>query len=148
MAEEKSIQSKNTDERLLGLMEDLQAKTSYLSEENLRKVARELDMSLSRVYSVATFYKAFSLKPKGKHRVCVCVGTACHVRGADRIVEKIAMDLNISPGGTTGDGNFSLETLNCIGACALGPVVVVDGESYGKVASSEIEKILDKYRNK
>ena len=112
---------------LIAILEEIQAKYSYLPEEALRIVAEKTGRSLVDVYGVATFYKSFSLKPRGKHLISVCTGTACHVRGASNIAEAFGRQLGIKTGETTPDKEISLETLNCLGACALGPIVVVDG---------------------
>jgi len=129
-------------ENILGALEDVQEKDNYLSEENLRAIADRFGVPLSRIYSLATFYKAFSLKPKGKHHICVCTGTPCHVRGSGRIVEEFERLLGVKAGDTTGDGQYSLETVNCIGACALGPVVVKDGEYHGKMTPEKVRGMI------
>ena len=132
-------------ENILGVLEDIQDKLKYLPEEALKTVAERFGVSESQVYSLATFYKAFSLKPKGRHHICVCTGTACYVRGADRIVDKISGDLKIKPGDTTEDGNFSLEKVNCVGTCALGPVVIIDGKYHGKMSVVKVDKVMKEY---
>ena len=103
-------------------------------------------MPLARVYGLATFYKAFSLKPKGKNVIMVCLGTACHVRGGPKLVDKIEQYLKIKGGETTPDGLFTLETVNCLGACALGPLMVINGHYYGKMAPSKVEKVLNEIK--
>ncbi len=127
---------------LLSILRDIQNKYGYLPEEQLREVAVNLCMSLIDVYGVATFYKSFSLKPRGRHQVKVCRGTACHVRGASRIVKETEQKLGISPGETSENGEYSLETVMCLGCCAIGPVVVKDGKYYGQVKPVELESIL------
>lgn len=129
---------------LISILEEIQSKYSYLPEEALRKVAEESGKSLADVYGVATFYRAFSLKPRGKHLVSVCLGTACHVRGAPMLAEEVAGQLGIRAGETTSDNEFTLETVNCLGACALGPVMVVDGRYFPKVKASTVRQILDR----
>jgi len=129
-------------ENLLSILQDVQKECGYLSEEKLIEAAETLDMPLIDVYGVATFYKSFSLKPRGRHLVKVCLGTACHVRGATRIVEEIGRKLGIGPGETSDNGEFSLETVMCLGCCAIGPVVVVDGKYYGQVTPTKVESIL------
>jgi len=104
-----------------------------------------MGISLSRIYKVATFYKSFSLLPRGRHEIKVCMGTACHIRGAARILESIKRELKVEPGKTTEDMRFTLETVNCLGACALGPIVVVDGEYHGQMSSSKLPRILKQY---
>lgn len=131
---------------LISILEDIQAKFSYLPEEALKVVAEKTGRSLVDIYGVATFYKSFSLKPRGKHLISVCLGTACHVRGGESIAEEIEKQLKIKAGDTTSDRQFTLETVNCLGACALGPVVVVDGHYFSNVQPSMIQNILEKTR--
>ncbi len=131
---------------LISLLLDIQDKYFYLPQEALERVAEKVQVPPIQVYQVARFYKAFSLKPRGKHLITVCDGTACHVRGGERMVEQIGRLLKVTPGETTEDQLFTLETVNCLGCCALGPVMVVDGTYYGKMAATKIEKVLDKYR--
>ncbi len=132
---------------LISLLLDIQDAFFYLPQEALEHVAEKVGVPPVQVYQVARFYKAFSLKPRGKHLVTVCLGTACHVRGGGRLVEQIGRLLKVEPGETTEDKSFTLETVNCLGCCALGPVMVVDGTYYGKMSATKIEKILNKYRN-
>jgi NADH-quinone oxidoreductase subunit E len=127
---------------LIAILEKVQAEYGYLPEEELRKVAGETHRSLVDVYGVATFYKAFSLKPRGKHLISVCLGTACHVQGGPRIAEEVQRRLDIRAGETTPDKEFTLETVNCLGACALGPVVVVDGHYFSKVRTRMVPEII------
>ncbi|RTZ92429.1 MAG: NAD(P)H-dependent oxidoreductase subunit E [Deltaproteobacteria bacterium] len=127
--------------QLIPILQDVQAEENYLPREALEAISEKLDIPLVRLYSVATFYKAFSLKPRGKHIVQVCMGTACHVRGAPRILDKMVRDFGIQPGGTTKDMEFTLETVNCLGACALGPIVVVDGEYHGQMTTPKWDKL-------
>jgi len=131
---------------LISVLEEIQAKYGYLPENVLREVAEKTGSSLVDVYGVATFYRAFSLKPRGKHLVSVCLGTACHVRGGPAVAEEIERRLGIKGGETTQDREFTLETVNCLGACALGPVIVVDGHYFPKVRVSMVGDILDKVR--
>jgi len=130
---------------LVSILQDVQAKLNYLPREALLKVSQGLDVPLSRVYSVATFFKAFSLKPRGRHLLHVCMGTACHVRGAVRVLDRIEQELGISSGETTRDLEYTLETVNCVGACALGPVVVVDGEYAGQMTSDKVKHLLESF---
>ncbi len=127
---------------LIPVLQDIQDRYNYLPEELLEEVSRRLQRPLRDVYGVATFYRAFSLTPKGKHIVTVCLGTACHVRGGARIAETLARELGIEPGETTDDMQFTLETVNCLGCCAIGPIVVVDGEYYGMVDNRKALSIL------
>ncbi|MFH1999433.1 MAG: NAD(P)H-dependent oxidoreductase subunit E, partial [Planctomycetota bacterium] len=117
----------NKDSNLISLLEGIQAKYGYLPEDALRNVAKDTGRSLVDIYGVATFYKAFSLKPRGKHLISVCLGTACHVSGGPIIAKEFERQLKIKAGGTTEDREFTLETVACLGACAIGPVAVVDG---------------------
>ena len=130
---------------LVSILQDLQAECNYLPKEGLTRVSEGLDIPLSQVYSVATFFKAFSLKPRGRHSITVCLGTACHVRGAVRILENIERELGISRGGTTDDLRYTLETVNCVGACALGPIVIVDGEYSGQMKTDKVRPLLENY---
>jgi len=127
---------------LTALLLDIQTEYNYLPQGALRRVAERMGMPLIRVYQVAAFYKAFSLKPRGKHLITVCLGTACHVRGAVRIVEQAGRSLGIAPGETSKDRQFTLETVNCLGCCALGPIMVVDGKYHGKMSASRVDRVL------
>ncbi len=131
---------------LISILEEIQSKYSYLPEKALRQVAEKTGRSLVDVYGVATFYKSFSLKPRGKHLISVCSGTACHVRGAKNIAKEVEHQLHIKSGETTSDNEFTLETVNCLGACALGPVVVVDGHYFPQVKITMVSEILEKSR--
>jgi NADH-quinone oxidoreductase subunit E len=139
------ILEKHTDDkgRLIAILEEIQAEYGYLPEESLRIVSDKTGRSLVDIYGVATFYRSFSLKPRGKHLVCACLGTACHVRGAPRVVEELERQLGIEVGQTTADKEFTLETVNCLGACALGPVVVIDGHYFSKVRKSKVSQLLE-----
>jgi NADH:ubiquinone oxidoreductase subunit E len=130
---------------LTTILQDIQDEYNYLPPQAMEHVAEKMGLPLSQVLHVATFYKAFSLEPRGKHLITVCLGTACHVRGGARLVEQVERLLKIRAGGTTSDLQFTLETVNCVGSCALGPVMIVDGEYYGKMASSKVERVLKKY---
>ena len=134
-------------ELLIQVLQDMQVRFGYLPEEGLRRVAEELGVPLPRIYHVATFYKAFSLRPRGKYVISVCRGTACHVRGSERLVEAAQRELGIRDGETTEDLMFSLECVNCLGACALAPVVVVGGATYGKVTPERLRQIIEGYRS-
>jgi len=130
---------------LVSILQDIQAELNYLPKEALLEVSQILDMPLSQVYSVATFFKAFSLKPRGRHLVDVCLGTACHVRGAVKILERIEQELGVNSGETTSDLRYTLETVNCVGACALGPIVIVDGEYAGQMKIDKVKPLLESY---
>ncbi len=131
---------------LIMVLQDVQKTYRYLPEDALREVAQLMHIPMARVYSVATFYRTFSLKPKGRHHICVCTGTACHVRGARLIVEKLQRDLKISPGETTPDKEYSLETVNCLGACALGPLVTADEEYFGNLTNAGVDRMMKRVR--
>lgn len=130
---------------LVDILQDIQAETGYLPKNVLEETARGLDIPLSRVYSVATFFKAFSLKPRGRHLIHVCMGTACHVRGSGKVLEKIEEELGVKRGETTPDLKFTLETVNCVGACALGPIVVVGEDYHGEMTPEGIVPVLKEY---
>ena len=129
-------------ESLIPILQEIQEEFNFLSEPSIKEVAVGLDLPLHHVYSVATFYNVFSLKPKGRNIVKVCMGSACHVRGAGRIMEEIERSLNIKNGETTEDGKFSLETVNCLGACALGPIMVLNKEYHGHITPAKVKKIF------
>ena len=149
IAEEVSrVVEKHADRRgaLISVLEEVQQKYGYLSPEALQAVAEKSRRSLVDVYSVATFYRAFTLTPRGKHYLCACVGTACHVRGAPNVVQELKTQLQVEPGETTPDREFTFETVNCLGACALGPMVTVDGHYNSNVSTAKVRRILDKAR--
>jgi NADH-quinone oxidoreductase subunit E len=130
--------------QIIAILHQLQDQERYLPEEELRYIARQLVIPASQIFHISTFYKAFSLKPKGKHVCNVCMGTACHVRGAPLVLEELERKLRIKAGGTTEDGEFSLDTVNCLGACALGPLVTVDGEYFGNMSTVKVNRVLRK----
>ncbi len=134
------------DASLVAMLQDMQAEMNYLPKEALEYTAEKLDIPVTRVFRVATFYGAFSLTPRGRHQIHVCLGTACHVRGAGRIVDTLERQLKIKPGETTPDLEFSLDTVMCLGACAAGPIVVVDGGYHGEMSSLKMEKLLKEYQ--
>ena len=130
---------------VLAILQDIQASENYLPRKTLEEVAEKLNISLARIYKLATFYRVLSLTPKGRHLVNVCMGTACHVRGARMVLERLERDLGVQEGGTTQDLNFSLDTVRCVGCCSLGPVVVIDDEIYGKLNQEKASKVLKDY---
>lgn len=132
-------------EFLICILQDLQTRYGYLPRDALIRVAEKFNIPLIQIYSVATFFKAFSLRPKGGHTIHVCLGTACHVRGAERVLGKIKRDLDIDVDETTKDMNFTLKTVNCLGACALGPIVEVDGKYHGHMNTNKVDSVLKKY---
>jgi NADH-quinone oxidoreductase subunit E len=127
---------------LIQILLRIQRENNWLPEDALLWVSKRLDVPLSQIYHVATFYKAFSLVPRGRHVIHVCLGTACQVRGAPRLLDRVTERLKIRPGETSRDMRFSLDTVNCLGCCALGPVMVVDGRYYGRPTVKEIEQII------
>jgi NADH:ubiquinone oxidoreductase subunit E len=137
-----------TPESLIPILQEIQEEYNFLSEDSIKDVASELTMPLHHVYSVATFYNVFSLKPKGQNIVKVCMGSACHVRGAVRIMEEIERSLSIKSGETSTDGKFSLESVNCLGACALGPIMVLNKEYNGHITPAKVEKIFQEFNSK
>jgi NADH-quinone oxidoreductase subunit E len=130
---------------LIPILLDIQHECRYLPEDALVTVSEKLKVPLSQIYSLATFYKAFSLKPRGKHSISVCLGTACHVQGSTMILEKVERDLDVKRGSTTKDLNFDVEEVHCLGCCGLAPVMTVDGDLYGKVTLTKVPSILKKY---
>lgn len=129
----------------LAILQDIQKKYKYIPREALDKVSEYLNVPLSKLYGMATFYKALSLVPKGENIITVCDGTACHVRASSVILEELEKYLQIMPGETTEDGKFSLQTVNCLGSCAIAPVMVVNDNYYGKVTPNIIPDILKQY---
>lgn len=127
---------------LIGLLSDIQQRYHYLPHNALVLLSETLDIPLSQIYGVATFYHAFSLKPRGAHLVRVCMGTACHVRGAPHILNRLETKLNVHAGETTRDRNVTLETVNCLGACALGPITVVDEKYQGQMDIAKTDRVL------
>lgn len=128
---------------LIQILLEIQRENRWLPKKALTRVGERLVVPLSQIYQITTFYKAFSLVPKGQHMVTVCTGTACHVRGAPRILDRAQELINIGPGDTSSDLKFSLETVNCLGCCALGPVVVVDGEYHGRLSPGQVKNVLE-----
>ncbi len=129
---------------LISLMQDINEEYSYLPEEVLGVVSKELAVPMSRFYSLATFYSCFRLEPRGKKHICVCVGTACHVRGAPLVVDTIERELEMKSGETSADGEYTLDSVNCVGACALGPLVTIDGEFHGHMDQKKVKKLIKK----
>ena len=131
---------------VIAMLQDIQAEFRYLPEEVLRYLSQSMAIPIAKIYSLASFYRAFSLEPRGKHLIHVCLGTACHVRGAVRILGTIERTLGIQAGETDANLEFTLETVNCLGACALGPVVVVNGEYHGQMTSAKATRLLKRLR--
>ena len=130
---------------LIQVLLEIQSENHWLPKNGLERVSEKLQVPLTRILHIATFYKAFSLVPKGRHEVHICVGTACHVRGATRILDTVEEATGIKPGETDLDLKFSLETVNCLGCCALGPVVEVDGKVHGKMSPVKTAEVLKIY---
>lgn len=127
---------------LIQVLLDIQARNNWLPKEALKRVSERLKVPMSRVQHVATFYKAFSVVPKGRHRIHVCMGTACHVRGSKKVLEALEDLTGVKAGGTDVELKFTLETVNCLGCCALGPVVEIDGKTFGAMAPSRVSEVL------
>jgi NADH-quinone oxidoreductase subunit E len=130
---------------LISLLQDVQATYNYISEENLNLVCDHVGVPVTQAWAVATFYKSFSLEPRGEHEVKVCLGTACHLKGGQRLVDNLSRKLGITPGHTTADLKFTLETVNCLGACAIAPVSVIDDQYHGRMTARKMDKIIKKY---
>jgi len=130
---------------ILAILQDIQAKEKYLPKETLEHVGERLGVPINKIYRIATFYRAFSLTPRGLHEIQVCLGTACHVRGGIRIVDRLTTELGIRAGETTPDRKFTLETVNCLGVCASGPIMVVDGHYFAKMSSAQVRGILNQF---
>ncbi len=131
----------------IALLQDIQDQFRYLPPDGLKLCARELNVPLSQLYSIATFYTCFSLAPRGKTEIQVCMGTACHIRGAEPILDKILQQLALNPGETSPDLEYSLETVNCVGACARGPLVIINSNYYGNLTMGQVENLLSKTRD-
>jgi NADH-quinone oxidoreductase subunit E len=130
---------------LIQVLLEIQAENHWLPREALERVAERLQVPMTRIQHIATFYKAFSLVPKGRYEVHICMGTACHVRGASRVLDAAQEFTGIKPGETDLDLKFSLQTVNCLGCCALGPVMEIGGKTYGKMAPAEMANVLKKF---
>ena len=130
---------------LIQVLLEIQSENNWLPKDALERVSEKLQVPLTRIQHIATFYKAFSLVPKGRHGIHICMGTACHVRGAIRVLDKVQELTGIKPGETDLDLKFSLETVNCLGCCALGPVMEIGGKTHGKMTTAEIADVLKNY---
>lgn len=130
---------------MIQLLLDIQREFNWIPKEAMQRISERLGVPLSHIYRIATFYKAMSLVPRGRHLIQVCLGTACHVRGGQKILEKVESDLNAKEGGTTSDMKFTVKRVNCLGCCAMGPVMVIDKDYYGWVTTTKVSKILEKY---
>ena len=142
----KALQKHKNDKSLIvDILQDIQSEIGYLPKDALVETSKQLGVPVSQVYSVATFFKAFSLTKRGRHLINVCMGTACHVRGAVKVLEQIEEELKINRGGTTKDLKFTLETVNCVGACALGPMVIIGEDYHGEMTPEGIISVLKEY---
>ena len=134
----------NDNGTIISLLQDISDGYGYLPEEVLNEVSNKVNVPLSKLYGLATFYTSFRLEPKGKNHICVCVGTACHVKGAAKVLDIMELELDIKDGETTEDENFSLETVNCLGACALGPLVIVNDDYHANMDQNKVKKMIKK----
>ena len=137
----------NDAHEVINVLHQIQGKLGYLPAEVQELIAEELNMPVAKVYGIVTFYSFFTMNPKGKHPISVCMGTACYVRGAEKVLDEFKRKLNIEVGQTTPDGKFSLTTLRCVGACGLAPVAMVGDKVYGRLAPADVQKILDEYND-
>jgi len=131
---------------LIHMLHDAQKKFGYIPAQSISEISKELKISESEIFGVLTFYKAFTLKPRGKHLITICMGTACHVRGAPMILDEFERKLGIKAGETSEDNQFTLETVNCVGACALGPIAIADGDYHGQMKTKEVDEVVKKLK--
>lgn len=131
---------------LMPILHETQELFGYIPEEAMKKISKELNIPMSEIYGVATFYSRFTLKPRGEHTIGVCLGTACYVKNAQLVFERLQKELNVKPGDTTEDGKFTLEATRCLGCCGLAPVIMIGEDVYGKLVPDDIPAILSKYR--
>ncbi|MFW6124005.1 MAG: NAD(P)H-dependent oxidoreductase subunit E [Acidobacteriota bacterium] len=144
---EKILKKFNPEKKeLIHILHKVQAEKGFISPEAISEISKYISISEGEVYGVLTFYNAFTLEPKGKHTITICMGTACHVRGAPAVLDEFSRLLDISPGQTTENKYFTLETVNCVGACALGPIVITDGDYHGHATARDAEKILHRMK--
>lgn len=136
----------DTEGELINILHEAQDLFGYLPEELQIFISRKLGLTAAKVYGVVTFYSFFTMEPRGKHLISVCMGTACFVKGAEKILKEIKKELGIKEGNSTEDGMFTIDTLRCIGACGLAPVITIDGKVYGRVKPEEVRSILSEYR--
>jgi len=131
---------------ILAILQDIQTKERYLPKEILEQVSQKMHIPLTNIFRIATFYNALSIKPRGRYKIDVCLGTACHVRGGNKIMDKLERDLGISMGETTKDKQFTLESVRCVGCCSLGPVIVVDGNVFGRLTQDKVPGLLKEFK--
>jgi len=139
-------QYKGNESAILAILQDIQLKEKYLSKEALEEVSQKMHIPMTHVFRLATFYNALSIKPRGRHQLNVCLGTACHVRGGNKIIDKLSRDLGIQVGETTKDKRFTLESVRCVGCCSLGPVMVVDGNVFGRLTQEKVPGLLKEFK--
>lgn len=133
-----------TEESLLAILQDFQREFHYVQEEGIRRLSEVMEVPESKIYAMGTFYKALSLTPRGRHIIKVCTGTACHLKGAPEILEELERELKVKRNGTTADGEFTLECVNCVGACAMAPLTMIDEEYHGQTRASKVMDIVKK----
>jgi NADH-quinone oxidoreductase subunit E len=131
---------------ILAILQDIQTKEKYLPKDVLEQVSQKMHIPMTQVFRIATFYNALSIKPRGRHKIDVCLGTACHVRGGNKIMDKLERDLGIPVGETTKDKRFTLESVRCVGCCSLGPVAVVDGNVFGRLTQEKVPGLLKEFK--
>ena len=136
---------KTDKENLIMILQAIQREYNYLPQATLTYLSVKIGVPISKLYEVATFYSTFSLEPRGRNIISICLGTACHVRGGERVREKLEETLDIGDGETTADQRFTLESVRCIGCCSLGPVIKINEDMHGRIASDEVDKVLDQY---
>ncbi len=139
-------QFNNDEGELINVLHTTQGIFGYLPEAVQREIATDMNVPVARIYGIVSFYSFFTMKPKGKHAISICLGTACYVRGSENILEEVEKELNIKVGGITEDGLFSLDCLRCVGACGLAPVMLVGDKVYGRVEASKVKEILAEYK--
>lgn len=137
---------KKVDGGIIGALHEVQDIYGYISTTSQKYLSKELNVPMSKIYGIITFYSRFSLTPKGKHHIQVCMGTACYVKGSDKVFNRFKEKLSIDQGETTKDGMFSLESVRCIGACGLAPAIVIDKEVYGKMDAKKVDELIEKYK--
>jgi NADH-quinone oxidoreductase subunit E len=139
-------QYKGKESAILAILQDIQSKKKYLPKEILEQVSQKMQIPVTHIFRLATFYNALSIKPRGRHKIDVCLGTACHVRGGNKIIDRMKRDLGIPVGETTKDKRFTLESVRCVGCCSLGPVAVIDGEVYGRMTQDKVPALLKEFK--
>lgn len=132
--------------QILAILQDIQAQEKYLPQEILQEISQRTSIPLTHIFRLATFYNALSIKPRGRHKIDVCLGTACHVRGGERIMNRLERDLGIAKGETTKDKKFTLDSVRCVGCCSLGPVVVIDGNVFGRLTQDKVTGLLKEFK--